>query len=199
MQWRCRITPPAAGETINHGDDDPHIGHTHQQSLEHHVAEPPSLLEAKLGMRADGAGAPGQKGGGQKVNLPGNDVISTAQLSIITNSGQNKQHMRQHLSQHALCPSGVNAVQAQSHGTAVLVDGHAHTVDQDERAVGQLGVRLQEVSRSTATERLQAEDTSTGKGHSSITGTPVKTLQLPAAQVGDGGQVVENKRQRGHV
>lgn len=98
------------------------------------------MLEAKLGIRADGAGAPGQKGGGQKVNLPGNDVISTAEPSIITNSGQNKQHMVQHLSQQALCPSGVNAVQAQSHGTAVLVDGHAHTVDQDERAAGRLRV-----------------------------------------------------------
>lgn len=140
MQWCCGITPPAGGETINHGDGDPHIGHTLQHYLAHHVAEPASMLEAKSGIRADGAGAPGQKGGGQKINLPGNDVISTTELSIITNSGQNKQQMVQHLSQHALCPSGVNAVQAQSHDTGVLVDGHAHTVNQGERAVGPLGV-----------------------------------------------------------
>lgn len=89
-------------------------------------------------------------------------------VSIITNSGQNKQHMVQHLSQHALCPSGVNAVQAQGHGAAVLVDGRAHTVNQDERAVGQLGVWLQEVSCGTTTETLQAEDTSTVKSHSLV-------------------------------
>lgn len=84
--------------------------------------------------------------------------------------------MVRHLSQHALCPSGVNAVQAQSHGTAVLVDGHAHTVDQDERAACRLGAWLQEVSCSTATETLQAEDTSTLKSHSLTRATMVKTL-----------------------
>lgn len=167
MQWCCRVTPPAGGEAINHGDDGPHVGHTHQQHLAPHVAEPASTLEAKLGVRADGAGAPGQKGGAQKVTLAGNDVISTSELSIITNSGQNKQHMVQHLSQHALCPSAVNAVQAQGHGTAVPVDGHAHALNQDERAAGQLGVWLKEVSCGAATETLQAEDTSTVKGHSS--------------------------------
>lgn len=137
MQWCCRIAPPAGGETINHGDDDPRIGHAHRQHLAHHVAW---MLEARLDMRADGAGAPGQEGGGREVQLTGNDVISATELSIITDRGQNKQQMVQHLSQHALCPSGVNAVHAQSHGAAVLVDGHAHTVGQDEGAAGPLGV-----------------------------------------------------------
>lgn len=82
VQWYCRVTPPAGGETVSQGDDFPHIGHAHRKYLAHQVAEPVSPMETQVGIGADGAGAPGQEGGGRQVNLRGNDVISTAELSL---------------------------------------------------------------------------------------------------------------------
>lgn len=55
------------------------------------------------------------------------------------------------LSQHALRPGGVSAVQAQSQSAAVLVDGHAHVVQEEERVMRLLRMGLQQVSRGAAT------------------------------------------------
>ena len=125
VQRQCRAAGPAAGEeAVGHGADVQQVGHTHR----HHLAELPVQrvwpLETKLGTAAGGAGEPGEEGGGRE----------------------------EHLSQHALCPGGVGAVQAQSQSAAVLIDGHAHVVQEEERVMRLLRMRLQQVSRGTATQ-----------------------------------------------
>lgn len=129
MQRHCRARPAAGKQTVSHRAHVHQVGHAHRQHLAQLPAKGVWPPEMQLGKTAGCAGDPGKEGSSWEVDLAGNDIVSTA-VHIIINI-----KMDAHLSQHPLHPGAVGAVHAQSQSTAVLVGGHAHIVQQEERVM----------------------------------------------------------------
>lgn len=102
-----------------------------------HVAELPVqwLLPRTTELRktAGGAGEPGKEGGGWEEDLA--NMTSSEQLSASSASTDTHKHRLSDLSQHALCPGRVRAVETQSQSAAILINSHAHIFQEEQRIV----------------------------------------------------------------
>ena len=141
------VCPVVAGEAVGDRADDQQVGHAPRDHLADPPVPPVRSVEMKVSVAAGDAGEPDDYGHNREEDLRKTCLISAPER--IMSATEEGCKTWTDLSQHALLPGGVRAVKTQSQCAAVLVHGHAHVFQEEERVVRLPGG--QQVNCSAAT------------------------------------------------